>query len=88
MEISAFGPLTVTETGDEVTVGTARNHMLAGAYNSTSICLPSKGMRVDEKPLGAIGGTGVHGYELTSFQMHDSVVWTKNADKIVDIYVV
>jgi hypothetical protein len=88
MEISAFGPLTVTETGDEVTVGTARNHMLAGAYNSTSICLPSQGMRVDEKPLGAGGGTGVHGYELTSFQMHDSVVWTKNADKIVDIYVV
>jgi hypothetical protein len=88
MEISAFGTLTVTETGDEVTVGTARNHMLAGAYNSTSICLPSQGMRVDEKPLAAIGGTGVHGYELTSFQMHDAVVWTKNADKIVDIYVV
>jgi hypothetical protein len=43
-------------------------------------------MRVDEKPLAAIGGTGVHGFELTTFQMHDAVVWTKDAPKIVDIF--
>ena len=87
-EVSGFTDLTITETGDEMTVGAQTTHMLAGAYNSTSICLPSKGMRVDEKPLAAISGTGIHGYELTSFQMHDAVVWTKNSPKIVDIYTV
>lgn len=84
-EVVGFSDLTITETGDEMTVATEVDHMIAGAYNSTSICLPSKGMRVDEKPLGAIGGTGVHGFELTSFQMHDAVVWTKNSPKIVDV---
>ena len=88
MEISSFGALTVTETGDEVTVGTKRQHMIAGAYNSTTIALPSKGMRSDEKPLPAVNGTGTHGYELTTFQMHDAVVWTYNAPKIVNIHVV
>ena len=88
MEISSFGALTVTETGDEVTVGTKRQHMIAGAYNSTAICLPSQGMRSDEKPLPAVNGTGTHGFELTTFQMHDAVVWTYNAPKIVNIHVV
>jgi hypothetical protein len=88
MEISSFGALTVTETGDEVTVGTKRQIMIAGAYNSTTIALPSKGMRSDEKPLPAVNGTGTHGYELTTFQMHDAVVWTYNAPKIVNIHVV
>lgn len=88
MEISAFGTLTVTETGDEVTVGTKRQHMIAGAYNSTTIALPSKGMRSDEKPLAAAtGGTGTHGFELTTLQMHDAVVWTYNSPKIVNIHV-
>jgi hypothetical protein len=89
MEISSFGALTVTETGDEVTVGTKREYMLAGAYNSTTIALPSKGMRSDEKPLAAVsGGTGTHGFELTTLQMHDAVVWTYNAPKIIAIHVV
>lgn len=89
MEISSFGALTVTETGDEVTVGTKRQIMLAGAYNSTTIALPSQGMRVDEKPLAAVSGsTGTHGYELTSLQMHDAVVWTYNAPKLVAVHLV
>jgi len=88
MEISSFGALTVTETGDEVTVGTKRQYMIAGAYNSTTIALPSKGMRSDEKPLPAVNGTGTHGYELTTLKMHDAVVWTYNAPKIIAIHVV
>ena len=88
MEISAFGGLTVTETGDEVTVGTHKEHMLAGAYNAVTVALPSKGMRADEKPLSAaVGGTGTHGFELTTFQMHDAVVWTYNAPKLVDVVI-
>lgn len=88
-EVTAFTTLTVTETGDEMTVGTVNEHMLAGAYNSTTIALPSEGMRADEKPLAAaVGSTGTHGFELTTLQMHDAVVWTYNAPKIVDIYVV
>ena len=89
MEITAFGSLTVTEAGDEVTVGTVKEHMLAGAYNAVTVALPSKGMRSDEKPLAAaVGGTGTHGFELTTFQMHDAVVWTYNAPKLVDVLVV
>ena len=87
MEVRSFSTLVVAEASTNAAFsGTVTEHMIAGAYDSTSICLPSKGMRVDEKPLAAGGGTGVHGYELTSFQMHDAVVWTKNAPKIVDIY--
>jgi len=86
MEIVAFTTLTVTEGGDEVTVGTVTEHMLAGAYNAVTVALPSKGMRSDEKPLAAaVGGTGTHGFELTTFQMHDAVVWTYNAPKLVDV---
>jgi hypothetical protein len=88
IEIVAFETLAVTETGDEVTVGTVREHMLAGAYNATTVALPSKGMRTDEKPLAAaVGGTGTHGFELTTFQMHDAVVWTYNAPKLIDVHV-
>lgn len=88
MEIVAFETLVVTETGDEVTVGTVREHMLSGAYNAVTIALPSKGMRADEKALAAaVGGTGTHGFELTTFQMHDAVVWTNNAPKLIDVHV-
>lgn len=88
IEIIAFETLAVTETGDEVTVGTVREHMLAGAYNAVTVALPTKGMRADEKPLAAaVGGTGTHGFELTTFQMHDAVVWTYNAPKLVDVHV-
>lgn len=88
MEISAFNVAAstgfITETLTNVTEGSALEHMIGGAYNSTSICLPSKGMRVDEKPIGAYSGTGLHGFELTSFQMHDAVIWTKTAPKVLD----
>ena len=88
MEVVSYTSLTVAETGaNSAWSGTVTEHMLAGAYNSTTICLPSKGMHVDEKPLAALGGTGIHGYELTTAQMHDAVVWTKQAPKIIDIYV-
>ena len=88
MEISAFDTaLTVTETGDEVTVGTHREHMIAGAYNSTTIALPSTGMTVDEKSLASTSSArGTHGFELVSAQQHDAVVWTKQAPKIINIH--
>ncbi|MBK9580218.1 MAG: hypothetical protein IPO40_24400 [Fibrobacteres bacterium] len=86
MEITAFEKLVVTETGDEVTVGTHKEYMLAGAYNAVTVALPTKGMRSDEKPLAAaVGGTGTHGFELTTLQMHDAVVWTNNAGKLVAV---
>lgn len=86
MEITAFERLVVTETGDEVTVGTHKEYMLAGAYNAVTVALPTKGMRSDEKPLAAaVGGTGTHGFELTTLQMHDAVVWTNNAGKLVAV---
>lgn len=89
LEIFAFEKLVVTEAGDEVTIGTVKEHMLAGAYNAVTVALPSKGMRSDEKPLAAaVGGTGTHGFELTTLQMHDAVVWTNNAPKLVDVIVV
>lgn len=89
MEISAFGVSAdtafIAETLTNATEGTAIEHMVGGAYNSTTITLPSMGMRVDEKPLAAYAGQGTHGYELTTSQMHDAVVWTKVAPKIIDV---
>jgi len=89
MEVAGVAVLGVAKSAAAVTLGTTREHMLAGAYNSTTIALPSKGMRSDEKPLAAsVGGVGTHGFELTTLQMHDAVVWTYNSPKIVNIHVV
>ncbi len=86
LEVTSFTTLTVAESGTASTFGTVVEHMLAGAYNAVTVALPSKGMRSDEKPLAAaVGGTGTHGFELTTFQMHDAVVWTYNAPKLVDV---
>lgn len=83
LEISAFVDLTVTETGDEVTVGTAREHMLAGAYNSTTIALPAAGATVKEKEVPLFNGI-----ELMFAQQHDAVIWTKDAPKIINVLTV
>lgn len=88
MEVSGFSTLGVAEASTAVALGSEIEHMLAGAYNSTSVCLPSKGMHVNEKDLPSTSATkGTHGYELVTGQMHDAVVWTRQAPKIVDIYV-
>lgn len=88
LEVTAFTTLTVAESGSVTSWGTVKEHMLAGAYNAVTVALPSKGMRADEKPLAAsVGGTGTHGYELTTLQMHDAVVWTYNAPKLIDVLV-
>lgn len=85
LEVTSFTSLTVSEAGTVTSFGSVIEHMLAGAYNATTIALPSKGMRADEKPLAAaVGGVGTHGFELTTLQMHDAVVWTYNAPKLVD----
>lgn len=89
LEVTSFTSLTVAEAGSVTSWGSVIEHMLAGAYNAVTVALPTKGMRSDEKPLAAaVGGTGTHGFELTTLQMHDAVVWTYNAPKLVDVLVV
>lgn len=89
LEITSFTTLTVSEAGTVTSFGSVIEHMLAGAYNAVTVALPSMGMRSDEKPLSAaVGGTGTHGYELTTLQMHEAVVWTYNAPKLVDVLMV
>lgn len=89
LEVTGFSTLTLAEAGTVTSWGTQKEHMLAGAYNAVTVALPSKGMRSDEKPLAAAtGGTGTHGFELTTLQMHDAVVWTNSAPKLVDVLVV
>ena len=89
LEVTSFTALTVAEAGTVTSFGPVVEKMLAGAYNSTTIAMPTKGMRSDEKPLAAaVGGQGTHGFELTTLQMYDAVVWTYNAPKLVDIWVV
>ena len=88
LEVTSFTTLTVAEAGTASAWGSVTEHMLAGAYNAVTVALPSKGMRSDEKPLAAtVGGQGTHGFELTTLQMHDAVVWTYNAPKLVDVLV-
>jgi len=88
LEVTSFTTLTVAEAGTVSSWGSVIEHMLAGAYNAVTVALPSEGMRSDEKPLSApVGGQGTHGFELTTLQMHDAVVWTYNAPKLVDVLV-
>ena len=82
LEVSAFVDFTLGETGDETATGSATSPILVGAYNSTTIALPSTGANVEEKmpPLFS-------GIELMFSQQHDATVWTKNQDKIKQILI-
>lgn len=82
MEVSAFVDFTLGETGSTVTLGTATSPILVGAYNSTTIAMPSNGANVVEKEPPLFSGI-----ELMFSQLHDATVWTKNRDKIKEILV-
>jgi hypothetical protein len=82
MEVSAFVDFTLGETGDETSLGTATSPIIVGAYNSTTIAMPSNGANVVEKEPPLFSGI-----ELMFSQLHDATVWTKNRDKIKEILV-
>ena len=82
LEVSAFVDFTLGETGDETAAGTATSPILLGAYNSTTIALPSAGANVVEKEPPLFSGV-----ELMFSQVHDATVWTKNADKVKQILI-
>ena len=81
LEVEAFSTLTVAEAGAQSSWSTVREVMLAGAYNSTTIALPSAGATVKEKEVPLFNGI-----ELMFAQQHDAVIWTKDAPKIVKVY--
>ena len=83
LEVEAFVTLTVSEAGAQSSWGTVTEHMIAGAYNSTTIALPSAGATVKEKEVPLFNGI-----ELMFAQQHDAVIWTKDAPKIVDVVTV
>lgn len=80
MEVEAFSTLTVAEAGAQSSWGTTTEHMIAGAYNSTTIALPAAGATVKEKEVPLFNGI-----ELMFAQQHDAVIWTKDAPKLVDV---
>jgi len=80
LEVEAFVTLTVAEAGAQSSWGTVTEHMIAGAYNSTTIALPAAGATVKEKDVPLFNGI-----ELMFAQMHDAVIWTKDAPKLVDV---
>jgi hypothetical protein len=82
MEISAFVDFSLAEVGSAITFGTATSPILVGAYNSTTIAMPSNGANVVEKEPPLFSGI-----ELMFSQLHDATVWTKNRDKIKEILV-
>jgi hypothetical protein len=83
MEVEAFVTLTVAEAGAQSSWGTVVDHMIAGAYNSTTIALPAAGANVEEKQVPLFNGI-----ELMYAQQHDAVIWTKDAPKLVDVLTV
>jgi len=80
IEVDGFATLTVAEAGTQSTWSAVSDVMLAGAYNSTTIALPSAGMTVKEKEVPLFNGI-----EIMVAQQHDAVIWTKDAPKIVQI---
>lgn len=81
-EIVAFTDLTVTETGSNSAVASAVSPIILGAYNSTTMAMPSNGANVEEKSVPQFNGV-----ELVFAQQHDATVWTKNQDKVKNILV-
>lgn len=82
LEVSAFVDFTLAESGTASSLGSATSPILVGAYNSTTIAMPSNGANVVEKEPSLFSGV-----ELMFSQLHDATVWTKNADKIKEILV-
>ena len=82
LEISAFADFTIAETGDETSTRGEESPIILGAYNSTTIALPSTGANVVEKEPPLFSGI-----ELMFSQQHDATVWTKNQDKVKTIAV-
>lgn len=82
LEVSAFVDFTLAENDAAVTLGTATSPIMIGAYNSTTIAMPSNGANVVEKEPPLFSGI-----ELMFSQLHDATVWTKNAPKIKEILV-
>jgi len=80
MDMETFSTLTVSEAGAQSSWSAVSDVMLAGAYNSTTIALPSAGMTVKEKEVPLFNGI-----EIMVAQQHDAVIWTKDAPKIVQI---
>lgn len=83
LEVESFSTLTVAEAGAQSSWGTVTEHMIAGAYNSTTIALPAAGATVKEKEVPLFNGI-----ELMFAQQHDAVIWTKDAPKLVDVLTV
>lgn len=82
MEVVSFSGLTVAKSASAVTLGTETSPILLGAYNSTTIALPSNGANVVEKEPPLFSGI-----ELMFSQQHDATVWTKNQDKVKEILI-
>lgn len=82
MEVVSFSDLTVAEAGAQSSWGTVTSPILVGAYNSTTIAMPSAGANVEEKSVPLFNGV-----ELVFAQQHDATVWTKNQDKIKEVLV-
>lgn len=82
MEVVSFTDLTVAESGTASSWGTVTSPILLGAYNSTTIALPSAGANVEEKDVPLFNGK-----ELVFAQQHDATVWTKNQDKVKEILI-
>ena len=80
MDMETFSTLTVSEAGAQSSWSAVSDVMLAGAYNSTTIALPSAGMTVKEKEVPLFNGI-----EIMVAQQHDAVIWTKDAPKIVQV---
>lgn len=81
--VKAFGSIAGAEDETNASWGTEQKNLLAGLRNSTHLALPSKGFFIDE--IDQV--PGFTGSELRSTQIYDSVIWTKNADKICKVLV-
>lgn len=78
LELESFSTLTVAESGSNTAWdANVVDPIMAAAYNSTTIALPSAGANVVEKEPPLFSGI-----ELMFSQQHDATVWTKNAPKI------
>jgi len=82
--VTGYGAIAGAETETNASWGTEQKNLLVGIRGTTHLALPSAGFSVKEisdVPLFT-------GSELVSTQVYDSVVWTKDADKIANVLVV
>lgn len=82
MTVTSRGTLITSETLTDGTDAwaTVKRHTIAGVMNSLFLALPTDGGEYEKKAV-----SGKHGREVTTSQIYNGTIWSRNYEQILDV---